>query len=163
MLHNHPLQVCQGRLRPTEDTDLEAGLELVHHQSEGHRGALHREEDGSVGQGGSLLSPDVEGEEAQLVRVEAPPVGGGGHQPPPGQHAAVGAVHALREVLQVVGDGPRLAAHQHVHRAYQVTEQRGLLTGLEAVQQAVDDSEGSPELPLYSVNVSQSYQVVKAH
>ena len=163
VLDNHPLQVGQGGLRSTEDTDLEAGLELVHHQSEGHCGTFDWEEDGSVRQGGSLLSPDVEGEQTQLVRVEAPPVGGGRHQPPPGQHAAVGAVHALREVLQVVGDGPRLAAHQDVHRTYQVTEQRGLLTGLQTVQEAVDDAKGSPEFSLNSVDVSQSYQVIQAH
>ena len=163
VLHNHPLQVGQGGLGATEDTDLEAGLELVHHQSEGHRGTFHWEEDGSVGQGGSLLRPDVEGEQTQLVRVETPPVGGGRHQSSPRQHAAVGAVHALREVLQVVGDGPRLAAHQDVHRAYQVTEQRGLLTGLQPVQEAVDDSEGRPEFSLNSVDVSQSYQVIQTN
>ena len=163
LLHDHPLQVSQGGLGPAEHTDLQPGLELVHHQSEGDGGALDGEEDGGVGQAGSLLCPDVEREKTQLVRVEAPPVSRGRHQSPPRQHTAVGAVHALGEVLQVVGDGPRLAAHQHVHGAYQVGEQGRLLTGLQSVQQAVDHAKGSPEFSFNSVNVPQSYQVIQTH
>ena len=110
-----------------------------------------------------MLGPDIEREQAELVRMEVPPVGRGSQDPPSHHQTAVGAVHALREVVQVGGQLAGLRADHHVHRTYQVTEQGSLIRWLETIQKTIYHIEGCSEFSLDSINVPQRNEVIQAN